>query len=69
MSKKLVKLKPIKAIRMLTAMFNPEHAVTILALVNLLSRHMDKDQNLCTEFLLDRFSKAGIELDLNEGPP
>lgn len=66
MSKKLIKLKPIKAIRLLTGIIDPKNSITILGLVNLLARHLDKCDILETEFLLETFRKSGIELDLSD---
>ena len=57
-------LTPIKAIRTLTGMFNPDHAVTILAFVNLLARKLDNDDLLDDEFLKAQFEKIGIKLIL-----
>jgi len=58
------KLTPIKALRLLTGIFNPDQAVSILVYVNLLARWMDKDNILDKEFLLEQFRKIEIELDL-----
>jgi hypothetical protein len=45
-------------------MFNPDHAVTIFALCNLIARKLDNCETLQDDFLKDQFLKVGIELDL-----
>lgn len=64
MQKEMIKCTPIKALRLLTGMFDPDHAVTILAMVNLLARKLDNCELLEDSFLVSQFAKAGIELDL-----
>ena len=58
------KLTPIQALRLLTGMFDPDHAVHILAFVNLLARKLDNDPNLQDDFLKEQFNKIGIDLIL-----
>ena len=59
-------MTPIKALRRLTGIFDPDHAVSILAFVNLLARKMDNCELLEDEFLINQFKKIGIDLDLEE---
>ncbi len=60
------KYTPIKMLRVLTGMFDPEQAVNILSFVNLIARYLDNDPNLQEEFLKDQFKLIGVELILDE---
>lgn len=60
------KYTPIKLLRVLTGMFDPDQAVNILSFVNLIARYLDNDPNLDPEFLKDQFKLIGVELILDE---
>lgn len=64
--KELKQMTLIEALRTLTGMFNPDHAIHVLAFANLIARKLDNDPILDDEFLLEQFRKIGIELVLNE---
>ena len=60
------RVTPIHALRLLTGMFNPDHAISILAFVNLLARYLDNDDLLEEKFLIEQFRKIKIDLILND---
>ena len=64
MSKEIKILTRMEAIRLLTGMFNPDHAVSVLVFVNLIARDYfnDVDTNFADEELL----KIGIKLKREE---
>ena len=62
--KPLKKCTLIEALRLLTGIFDPDRAVTILVFVNLIARKLDNDPILDDDFLLEQFKKIGIELVL-----
>ena len=64
MDNEVKKLTPIQALRLLTGMFDPNQAITILAFVNLIARKLDNCPNLQDDFLKEQFNKIGIELIL-----
>ena len=64
--KELKRCNHLEAIRLLTGMFNPEHAVTILAMVNLIARHYKKlDSDIVEvdeDFFAEQMSKIGMDI-------
>jgi len=60
--KELSQLTTVQAIRRLTGIINPEHAVDIIAMVNLIARYMDKDPILEKSFFDEVMAKIGIQI-------
>jgi hypothetical protein len=54
----------MEAIRLLTGMFNPDHAISILAYVNLIARDYFNDAS--SDFVDEQLLKIGIKLKREE---
>jgi hypothetical protein len=63
--KEMEDMTPIQALRLLTGIFNPKDAITILTRVNLIARYLDHDKLLQDSFLRKQFEKIGINLILD----
>lgn len=64
----MIKATPIKALRLLTGIFEKEEdsMITIIQLCCLIARYLDNDPILRKDFLVKVFKESGIELDLSE---
>jgi hypothetical protein len=62
----MTKLTPVRTIRLMTGIIDPNISVALLCKINLLARWLDKDPNLDREFLLGVFREHEIELDLED---